>query len=148
MRKLLAVLALCLWTSVAWADAFEDAFAAYNRLAAEQGDATAQFNLALMYEIGKGVPQDYAQALKWYRKAAEQGNAKAQNNLALMYAKGQGVPQDYVQAHKWFNLAAAGATDKEVRDRATNNRDTVAAKMNSTQVAEAQKLAREWKAKQ
>ena len=77
------------------------------RARAEQGDATAQFNLAVMYHKGKGVPQDYAEAAKWYRKAAEQGHADAQYNLGNMYGKGQGVPQDYVQAHMWFNLAAA-----------------------------------------
>ena len=52
-------------------------------------------------------PQDYAEAVKWYRKAAEQGNAAAQGALGLLYAQGQGVPQDYVQARKWFNLSAA-----------------------------------------
>ena len=47
-----------------------------------------------MYRNGEGVPQDYAQAVKWYRKAAEQGYANAQFNLGLMYTKVEGVPQD------------------------------------------------------
>ena len=64
---------------------------------------------------GHGVPQDYAEARKWYRLAAAQGNAEAQFNLGIMYANGHGVPQDYVQAHKWFNLAAATHTDKPKR---------------------------------
>ena len=55
---------------------------------------------------GQGVAQDYAQAVKWYRKAAEQGNAGAQTNLGLMYANGQGVPQDYAQAVVWYRKAA------------------------------------------
>ena len=46
---------------------------------------------------GQGVPQDYAEAVTWYRKAAEQGDADAQYNLGVMYAKGQGVPQDYAR---------------------------------------------------
>ena len=55
---------------------------------------------------GQGVPQDYAEAVKWYRKAADQGYAAAQTNLGLMYAHGQGVPQDYVEAVKWYRKAA------------------------------------------
>ena len=53
-----------------------------------------------MYYSGLGVPQDYTQAVAWYRKAAEQGYAGAQFNLGAMYAKGGGVPQDYVESHK------------------------------------------------
>ena len=76
------------------------------RLAAEQGNASAQFNLALMYDKGQGVPQDYAEAVKWYRLAAEQGYALAQLNLGVRYDKGQGVPQDDAEAVKWYRLAA------------------------------------------
>ena len=74
----------------------------WNRKAAEQGHADAQYNLGVMYYNGEGVPLDYAEAARWYRLAAEQGHASAQNNLGFMYSKGQGVPQDYVQAHMWF----------------------------------------------
>ena len=93
-----------------------------------------------MYSEGQGVPQDYAAAVKWYRLAADQGDAYAQYNLGVMYANGRGVPQDYVQAHKWYNLGAV-AGDKD----AIKNRDNVAGKMTPAQIAEAQKLAREWK---
>lgn len=62
-----------------------------------------------------------------------------------MYAGGLGVPQDYVEAHKWLNLAAATFTEKEGRDEAVQARDRVAARMTPAQIAEAQKLAREWK---
>ena len=58
-----------------------------------------------MYNLGKGVTQDYKTAIKWYRLAAEQGFAMAQNNLGLMYALGQDVPQNYVFAHMWLNIA-------------------------------------------
>ncbi len=44
-----------------------------------------------MYDKGQGVPQDYAEAMRWYRSAAEQGNAKAQSNLGIMYLVGQGA---------------------------------------------------------
>ena len=59
-----------------------------------------------MYRNGEGVPQDYAEAVKWYRLAAEQGDADAQYNLGLMYDNGNGVPQDYKEAVKWYRLAA------------------------------------------
>ena len=142
--------------SGALAGPFEDGFTAVQRgdyaaalklwkPLADQGDALAQLNLGLMYSTGEGVPQDYVEAVKWTRKAADQGLAQAQFNLGVMYSKGQGVPQDYVEAHKWYNLSAARATEKETRDMATGNRDIVAAKMTPAQVAEAQKLAREWK---
>jgi TPR repeat protein len=64
-----------------------------------------------------------------------------------MYFKGQGVAQNYVEAHKWFNLAGASAADAEMRDRATKNRDIVAAKMQPAQIAEAQRLASAWRRK-
>ena len=62
--------------------------------------------LASCTDIGQGVPQDYAEAVKWYRLAAEQGYAAAQYNLGVMYDNGQGVPQDYAEAVKWYRLAA------------------------------------------
>jgi TPR repeat protein len=94
------------------------------------------------------VPQDYAQALICYRKAAEQGDARAQLSLGLMYAKGHGVPQDYVRAHMWFNIAAAaaGASDASVRD-SVKWRDLVAIRMTAAQIAEARRMASEWKPK-
>jgi tetratricopeptide (TPR) repeat protein len=76
------------------------------RKAADQGHASAQFNLAINYEKGQGVPQDDAAAMSWYRKAAELGNARAQSNLGAMYAKGQGIPQDCVAAVSWYRQAA------------------------------------------
>jgi len=73
---------------------------------AEQGDADAQYNLGLMYENRRGVPQDYKTAVKWYRLAAEQGYVNAQYNLGTMYRNGVGVSQDYKTAVKWYRLAA------------------------------------------
>ena len=96
-----------------------------------------------MYERGNGVPQNYQEAVSWYRKAADQGHAGSQNNLGVMYGNGKGVPQDYVQAHKWVNLAASVSTG-EVAERSRLLRDQLADKMTASQVAEAQQLAREW----
>jgi len=68
--------------------------------------AVKQYRLGLMYDQGAGVPQDYEEAVKWYRLAADQGDAYAQSNLGAMYCKGEGVPQDYDEAVKWFRKAA------------------------------------------
>jgi len=77
------------------------------RLEAERGNnASAQYNLGLMYYYGEGVPQDFTQAVKWFRMAAEQGLANAQCNLGVMYDEGRGVPQDFTQAVKWYRMAA------------------------------------------
>ena len=92
-----------------------------------------------MYDDGQGVPQDYAEAVKWYRLAAEQGLPRAQLSLGVMYFEGHGVPLDYVRAHMWFNLSAA-----QGMSLAPKNRDIVAKRMTPAQIAEAQKLAREW----
>ena len=83
---------------------------------------------------------DYATDVSWFRKAAEEGNVFAQHALGVLYVKGEGVPQDYVQAHMWFSLSAA-------QGGGTNNQDIIAARMTPPQIAEAQKLAREWKPK-
>ena len=74
---------------------------------AEQGDAYAQNRRATACQLGDGVPQHYAEAVKWYRLSAAQGDDAGQLNLGLMYAEGQGVPRDHVLAHMWCNLAAA-----------------------------------------
>ena len=139
---------------------------------AEQGLAVAQFNLGLMYDMGQGVSQNYPEAVKWYRLAADQGRADAQyqlghlyykqkdyaeaakwfqlaadqgradaqSSLGAMYAKGEGVPQDFVLALMWFSLAAA-----QSHKDAIENRDKAVQLMTPGQIAEAQKLARNWK---
>lgn len=83
---------------------------------AEQGDAIAQFDLGNIYSTGLGVPENDAEAVKWYRLAAEQGLAAAQFNLGNMYRTGEGVPEDGVEAVKWFRLAA----DQGVSDAGAN----------------------------
>jgi uncharacterized protein len=119
------------------------------RLAAGQGNAVAEFTLGVMYAEGQGVPQDNDEAAKWYRLAADQGHPQAQYNLGLWYAKGDGGSPDTVRAHMWFNLAAAHfpASDSRNRGAAVTSRDAVARNMTSDQIAEAQRLAREWKPK-
>jgi uncharacterized protein len=110
--------------------------------AAAQGQAKAQFSLGTLYFNGEGVHKDYQQALRWFRLAADQGEALAQTKIAIMYDEGEGVPKNLVQAYKWYSLAAANG-DKpapQLRDLLTNH-------MTKAQIAEAQKLAQEWKPK-
>jgi TPR repeat protein len=73
---------------------------------AHRGDPAAQRNLAHLYRMGLGVPQDFVQAVTWYRLAADNGLARAQANLASMYLRGQGVAEDPQQAAYWFTAAA------------------------------------------
>ncbi len=117
------------------------------RKAAEQGHAAALYDLGLMYASGLGVPQDYADAAKWYRKAADKGFATAMLSLGFMYTAGQGVPQDLVSAWIWFDRAASRYPPGPNRNEAARARNRVAAKMTPEQIAEAQRLAQEWKPK-
>jgi len=110
------------------------------RKAAEQGDADAQYDLALMYEKGEGLPQNYAEAFKWYRKAAEQGHTDAQIGLAHLYCKGKGIPQNYIEGYVWFSIASAKG-DKDAK----YNLSILELEMSSEQLAEAQyKAALMW----
>jgi len=120
--------------------------------AAKSGFAVAQFSLGVMnYPIGdppfdaaRGNP---ARALVWYRRAAERGDIGAQVALGLAHAQGIGVVPDYIEADKWFNIAASRANSAdELADIATHH-NKLAHAMTSSQIAEAQKLAREWRAK-
>ena len=111
------------------------------RKAAEQGYADAQNALGLAYDDGKGVPKDAVQAVLWFRKAAEQGKAHAQSWLAWGYYSGEGVPRDVIQAYMWANLAAA-----QGYELGAVLRDFDLPKvMTPAQIAEAQRLTREWK---
>ena len=76
------------------------------RAEADDIDAEAQYELGARYVNGQGVPQSYAEAVKWYRKAAEQGDAVGQYNLGAMYSLGSGVQKDMAQATKWIRKAA------------------------------------------
>jgi TPR repeat protein len=77
-----------------------------NRRSADPGDPEAQLKIGNMYVGGHGVPEDYAEAARWYAKAALGGNVKAQSQLGLMYTIGLGVTQDYAEAVKWCRKAA------------------------------------------
>ena len=149
-------LVLALASRAMLADEMQDGQAAYDRgdyaaalslwrPLAEQGSARAQNNVGVLYENGKGVPQDVVEAVKWYRLAAEQGYAGAQNNLGLIYAIGRGgVPQDPLHAYMWFSLAAASLSG-EVGKTVSQTRDVFAAAMTPQQISVATNMAQRCK---
>lgn len=112
------------------------------RLAAMQGYREGQYKLCEMSERGQGLPQDYQEALRWCGLAAEQGHGRAMFIIGRLHHTAHGAPHDLVRAHMWYNLATAhGYEDgKKWRDR-------VADDMSASEIAEAQKLAREWNVK-
>jgi len=73
---------------------------------ADAGDSIAQYEMALRYADGEGVPQNYREAMAWFAKAAANGNDNAQWKLGLGYIKGIGVPHDERKAVLWFKRAA------------------------------------------
>jgi hypothetical protein len=110
------------------------------RLAAELGDPKAQFNLGVMYDQRIGGLEQSAEAMRWFLLAAEQGYADAQFNLGVMYGKGQSVSQNYVLAHMWLELAAASGDSEALKSR-----DAIGSMMTPEQMAEAQRLAQEFR---
>jgi hypothetical protein len=103
---------------------------------AEQGEAYAQYNLGLMYDEGEGVPENNAEAVRWYRLAAEQGYARAQSDLGFMYSNGEGVPQNNVRAYIWYSVAAA-----QGNETARTNRDIISERLTPDQLARGQDIA-------
>ncbi len=83
---------------------------------AETGNADAQFNLGNLYAEGKVVPNDFAEAAKWFRKAGEQGHAQALYSLGVIYANGFSVPVDFAEAYVQFCLAAKSGFETATDD--------------------------------
>ena len=92
-----------------------------------------------MFDKGKGIPQDYKTAVKWYTLSAEQGNARAQYSLGERYAFGDGVIQDMVYAHMWANISASnGEKQSEVWYASVELKYYLTKKMTPSQIEEAQ----------
>ena len=119
-----------------------DKAAMWFRKAAEQDDPDAQWWLGHLYMRGVGVLQDYAAARNLFEQSAEQDKSFAKWALGKIYRDGKGVSKDYVLAHMWLNLTAADGYPVAAADR-----DALAKLMTPSQIAEAQRLAREWKPK-
>ena len=109
------------------------------RKLAEQGDPTAQFSVGVRYATGEDVPQDYAEAVRWFSLAAEQGHVVSQATLGAYYWAGRGVQQDLVKAYFWSVLAQAGG-DEASKYRVVH----LVSRMTHAQVTAAQQQANEW----
>jgi hypothetical protein len=106
---------------------------------AEKGDSDAQYKLGLLYLTGNGALQDFAEAAKWLKLAAEQGYGLAQYELGLIYRTGYGLAVDQVQSYVWLNLAAAAGIQQAVTAR-----DEIMRALSPRQLAQAQKISRDW----
>ena len=102
---------------------------------AQMGYPLAQYNLGLMYELGRNVPQNDREALRWYRQAAEKRFALAQYRLGMMYAQGRAVPRLTTVAFALFDLSS------DIDIQATLAREQTSFEMNEAEIAEATKLA-------
>ena len=119
-----ALLAVSLAASPALAD-FQKGLDAYTsddyttalkewRASADQGEARSQYGLGLLYDLGRGVQVDPAQAAKWYALAAAQNVPDAQSNLGLLYAEGRGVPKDMARADQlWLDAGKGGNVEAQ-----------------------------------
>ena len=136
-------------------DAYLDALAAeerqdfdsYIRLIrplAEQGMPLAESGLGSAYLAGHGVPQDRAMAAAWFEKAADHGYPLAQMFIGNMYARGMGIPRDPVKAYMWLSIFSRS---RFAGPPSTMSNDDLAAAMTADQLAEAQRLVREWRPK-
>ena len=110
----------------------------------------AELYLGYAYAYGRGVPQDSAEAIRWWREAVDRedshtNGACAHFMLGDAYYKGLGVPQDYVLAYMWFAIAAVYRSGEE-KAEAAKMRDEAARMLTLEQLAEGQRLAREWDA--
>ena len=119
------------------------------RAKAEQGDAEAQYNLAVMYHEGQGLPALQVEAARWYRLAAEQGHGAAAWEIGTRYEDGNGTPQDNAEAEHWYQLAAErGNLDAQwlLADRADRAGHDETAKMWARRAIEqeAPVMTRDW----
>lgn len=116
-------------------------------LAANQGYMDSQYYLGEMYFYGGDViKQDYAEAYKWYRLAVDQGHSLAKIALGKLYMQGAGVPQNFILAYMWFHIYEI-SEPAYLRRLVERELADIAQHMAPSQIAEAQKLAREWKPK-
>ena len=114
------------------------------RKAAMAGVGFAQYQLGACNEWGIALPQDNSEAARWYGMAADRGVPAAQYRLGLLYINGLGVARDLVAAHMWLNLAASRLPPGEPRNAVAKLRESIAATMTASQVAQAQLAARNW----
>ena len=109
---------------------------------ANQGESGAQFWVGFLHEVGSGVNQDQAEAVKWLTLSADQGMGDAQARLCRLLMNGQGAPRDYVQAYKWASLGSDLGNPQ-----CQQTRSDLEKLMKPGEIKEATRLAADWKAK-
>jgi Sel1 repeat len=123
----------------------------YLRIAAESGEAAAQFNLGVLCDNrfddnGYPIAGNRSEAMKWLLAAAEQGLPRAQCKLAEMYAAGAAVPGDYINACAWLLIATRSLRGIH-REQARSRYALVSARLTAAQLTKARRVARDWKPK-
>lgn len=88
------------------------------RSAAQQGDPGAQFEVAARFAEGKGLKQDFQQAIVWYTRAAQKGFVPAQYRLATLHERGLGTTTDITRAKVWYRRAADQGNVKSMHNLA------------------------------
>ena len=122
----------------------EGAAARWYLKVAAAGVASAQYNIAVFYQLGKGVAPNPAEALRWHALAADQGHRRAQNNLGAMYYTGAGVARDLVEAWKWLTLAAQSLRG-EAGDIVQRNIAAIEGELTPDALADAKRRVGAWK---
>ncbi len=112
------------------------------KLAAAEGDADEQYELAKLYAEGEGVEQNWVEAVKWYRKAAEQGHDLAQFKVGLSYQNGKGVPQSDTEAYVWLNISAENGAPLNGMGRAGKLADEIRLSLSASQLEQAENIAK------
>ena len=110
---------------------------------AQDGNPEAQFKLGQHCDNGIGTPQDFDEAMRWYRAAAEQGVVEAHYNIGVLYDHGRGVEQDYPVAHMWFSISQQRCTPVE-NERAKKVKGSIEETMNPAELERARMLYRNW----
>lgn len=88
------------------------------RVAAANGDPSAEFEVAARLAEGNGTGQNYAEALRWYQRSAAKGFAQAQYRVGTLYERGLGVAKDLERAKIWYQRAAEGGNVKAMHNLA------------------------------
>jgi TPR repeat protein len=115
---------------------FEKANSIFERLA-KSGNASAQFQLGMSYQLGRGLEKNDVLAVKWLEAAAQQKLPLACLHMGMAYEAGRGVERDYVRAYKMYDVAASKASTDTNRKAAEKKRDYVMKKMSPLERARA-----------
>ena len=111
---------------------------------AQRGDGNSADLLAQIYLTGEGVPKNYLESVRWFKKAVEFGNTYALYHLGLRFEAGEGVPRDNGEAYFWYLTAAALQTNDGFRQIIIKRRDQLEKKLTADKVSEAQKQSMRW----